>query len=134
MISIEELYHPQDLISIDVDQMLNLHQLHFKLNFLRSLTEFPWTVNRGFSTTAEQIAIYERLGKPPKLGSCHLKGAAADIADPDGILKKWVLDHLELIEGLFLFMEDFDATPTWVHLQIFPYASWQSGKTHFFMP
>lgn len=132
MISINEIVKPGD--DPNVDQLNNLRILNYKLNCVRQFFGKPLTITSGFRTVPEQMEIYLKLGKKPPLGSMHLFGAAADVADSDGILKKWILDNLEFMENQFLFMEDFDATPTWVHLQIYSYGSWAPGKTHFFLP
>lgn len=132
MISARELVKNND--KPDEDSQINLLELHYSLNFARRLTDFPWVITRGFSTPEEQRQIYAEKNQAPKMGSCHLIGAAADIADPDRKLQKWILDHLEIIEDLHIFLESFEATPTWVHWQIFPYGSWEIGKTHFFEP
>lgn len=134
MIALTELYHPDDYDKIDENSMLNLAQLHYRLNFLRRLTPFAWIINRGFSTSEEQIAIYKAKGLPPKMGSEHLSGNAVDVADPEGKLKLWILQNLDLIEQLHLFLEDFDHTETWTHIQQMPYQSWLPGKPHFFIP
>jgi hypothetical protein len=134
MISIVELVKKSDHEIVTDDDKINLARVHYTLNFCRKLTPFPWIIDRGFSTPEDQIAIYEAKGLKPKMGSCHLIGAAADIHDPKGVLKKWILDNLQLVEELKVFLESFDATSTWVHWQIFPYGSWVPGKSHFFEP
>jgi hypothetical protein len=52
--------------------------------------------------------------------SNHLFGRAVDFADGDGKLKKWILENIKLMEEIGLYMEDFNATKTWVHFQINP--------------
>lgn len=134
MISIEELYSSADLGSITHDFNLNLQQLHYRMNVIRHLWNQPMIVTSGFRTPEEQIKIYAAKGQPAKLGSLHLIGAACDISDPQGDLKKWTLDHLQLMEELNLYMEDFDSTGGsncgWIHFQL--YAP-QSGS-RFFLP
>lgn len=76
--------------------------------------------------------------KPPRILSCayrspehntlvggakksnHLTGCACDIIDSDGKLKKYLRSHQSLLEEFDLYAEDFDSTPTWVHLQTNP--------------
>lgn len=138
MISIEELYHPQDLTAIDQDAMLHLQQLHYKLNVIRAAYGNVMVIDSGFRNLTEQTEIYNALKKPVAIGSQHLIGAAADVFDPKGELKKWVLENLGFIESQFLFMENFNATgglsSGWVHFQLFSYASWKPGMSHFFLP
>lgn len=47
--------------------------------------------------------------------SKHMQGLAADIADTDGSLWTWVLENLQLMKDLNIFIEDRRWTPTWVH-------------------
>jgi len=138
MISIEELYKPADFGAIDEDAMINLRQLHYKLNCVRAAYGNVMVVDSGFRTLAEQTEIYVALKKATAVGSQHLIGAAADVSDPKGELKKWVLDNLAFIESQYLFMENFNATgglnSGWVHFQLFSFSSWAPGKSHFFIP
>ena len=60
----------------------------------------------------------------------HLFGKAVDFADGNGELKKWVLNNMKVMEDAGLYMEDFSATKTWLHVQIVPP---KSGK-RFFKP
>lgn len=55
--------------------------------------------------------------------STHQTGEAADMRDPKGELRKWVLANLALMKQLGLYMEDFRWTATWVHFQKRPPAS-----------
>lgn len=138
MVSIDELYKPEDLGRINHDDMISLTHLHYKLNCLRYFYQQPMTISSGFRTIEEQIALYKKLAKPVVLGSQHLTGSAVDISDPRGDLKKFILKNMRFMEEQFLFMESFTATggleTGWVHLQLFPYGSWQPGMTHFFQP
>ena len=69
---------------------------------------------------------------PNAMNSAHLYFAAVDIEDSNKELQSW----LKTIEGqrrlveCGLWVEDFSATPTWVHLQIY---SVKSGN-RFFKP
>ena len=40
---------------------------------------------------------------------------ACDIADPDDVVMKWVLENLQMMKDLDIYMEDFRWTPGWVH-------------------
>jgi hypothetical protein len=62
------------------------------------------------------------------MGSQHLKGAAIDIYDPKKELQAWCLKNEALFGEIGLWMEDFKATPNWVHFQIYPP---KSGKRWF---
>ncbi len=52
--------------------------------------------------------------------SNHIIGAAADVADPDWSLAKFVTSDIPMLEHLELWIEDPHFTPGWVHFQIFP--------------
>lgn len=56
-----------------------------------------------------------RVGGAKK--SCHLIGAACDIADSDGKLKDFLRNNPQELVRADLYAEDYDHTPTWVHLQ-----------------
>jgi hypothetical protein len=61
----------------------------------------------------------QKLINPQALNSSHLYGRAVDLADEKNELKKWLKNEHTitcLIEFGF-WVEDFKATPTWVHLQ-----------------
>lgn len=128
MISFTELIKAGD--TPDADQRAHLYRLHYCLNFIRALYAKPLLITSGLRTREDQIRIYSAKGQTPKMGSLHLIGGAADVSDPDGELKKWILDHLEVAEELKLYFEDFDSTPNWIHLQIYP----PSSGSRFFKP
>jgi hypothetical protein len=51
--------------------------------------------------------------------STHIYGCGGDIQDQvDRRLARWCLRHLDVLEGLGLYMEDPRWTPSWVHWQI----------------
>lgn len=54
------------------------------------------------------------------LKSKHMTGQAVDLADPDGDLDEWCLDHPELLEKHNLWLESPAATKGWCHLQSVP--------------
>ena len=67
-----------------------------------------------------QIRIYKAKGvtdisKIP-LGSAHITGEGVDIAD-NGELQSWLKANVNKLKELGLYVEDFAATPTWVHIQ-----------------
>lgn len=137
MISFSEL---SKVTELPKDVELNLTRLHFVLNTIRSLWKNPMVVTSGYRTMEDHLRIYNEKNEKRKsqgldpvhvpMDSLHLYGAAADISDPDGKLKMWVCGHLEELERLDVYCEEFDATPQWIHFQI--YAP-MSGK-RFFKP
>ena len=109
--------------SLDKDVQENLNQLFLKVNIVRKEYGKPMIVTSGLRTKKHHLEIYARKGIfPPKvpMKSNHLFGRAVDFADGDGKLKKWILENIDLIEEIGLWMEDFNATKTWVHFQINP--------------
>jgi hypothetical protein len=50
--------------------------------------------------------------------SKHIDGLAADIGDVDGAIMSWILQNIDIVKNLGIYIEDFRWTPTWVHLQI----------------
>jgi uncharacterized protein YcbK (DUF882 family) len=50
--------------------------------------------------------------------SKHVLGMAMDVSDPDGKLWKWVLQNLDLMQQLGIYMEDRRWTKGWVHFGV----------------
>lgn len=130
MILLSELVPSRALNEPPIDHRFNMSRLHYCLNFVRRLYGQPMTINSGYRTKEDHFRIYEKINEARKkngqdeiripMGSCHLIGAAADIADHDQKLKEWVLKNISVFEDLGLYLEDFDYTPTWCHIQIYP--------------
>lgn len=77
--------------------------------------------------------IYLKKGVPEDKipwGSRHLTGQAADVADPDGKLAKWLLENENKLSVAGLWVEDPKYTHGWTHFQAVPP---KSGK-RFFIP
>jgi uncharacterized protein YcbK (DUF882 family) len=124
MITIKELLSNQAKFEdLDKDVQANLNELFLKVNIVRKEYGKPMIVTSGLRTKKHHLDIYARKGiYPPKvpMKSNHLFGRAVDFADGDGKLKKWILENIKLMEEIGLYMEDFNATKTWVHFQINP--------------
>jgi hypothetical protein len=141
-IQMSELCDIESMGAMPIEHRINLEVLYYKLSYLRSHVNMPLVINtravksRGYRTLEQHYNLYEdimrKTGKmvhiPTK--SMHLYGAAADIYDPTRELQKWIREHMKIVEKLDLYMEHFDATPTWVHMQL--YAP-ESGS-RFFLP
>jgi hypothetical protein len=57
-------------------------------------------------------------GAAPK--SKHMTGQAIDIADPEGDLDQYCLDHLLVLQKIGLWLEDPSSTKGWCHVQCVP--------------
>lgn len=134
MITMNKLLSNQaNFEDLDKEIQENLNQLFLKVNIIRKEYGKPMIVTSGLRTKKHHLEIYAKKGiYPPKvpMKSNHLFGRAVDFADADGKLKKWVKENIKLFEEIGLYMEDFSATKTWLHVQINPP---KSGK-RFFMP
>lgn len=131
-ISLKELIKDTKFDSLSKEIRDNLMNLLERINRVRDKWGKAMVVTSGLRTKADQIRVYKEKGitdeKKIPMGSQHLKGAAVDISDPKKELQKWCTDNEKFLEEIGLWMEDFDATPTWVHFQIFKPAS---GKRWF---
>lgn len=136
MITVEEIIKGQEV----PDAYLNdLKTLLERINKVRKAYDKPMTVTSGYRSYYDHERIYKekaaKRGIPfyssqvPK-ASKHLYCQAVDISDPNKELQKWCLANVKLLEEIGLWMEDFSATPNWLHFQIIPPVS---GK-RFFMP
>jgi uncharacterized protein YcbK (DUF882 family) len=124
MISINELLSNQATLgSLPNDVQNNINDLLVKINKVRTAYAKPMTVTSGLRTVKHHLEIYANKGiYPPKvpMKSNHLSGRACDISDGNKALKKWCLENIKLLEEIGLYMEAFEATPTWVHFQTNP--------------
>lgn len=121
MISLKELNPHNYPTTPEIDK--NLNTLLQAINKVRQAYGKPMTVTSGLRSQADQQRI-----NPAAPKSKHLLGAAVDIADTDGCLKRWINDHMDVIADADLYLEDFAHTLTWVHFQCLPP---KSGKRMF---
>lgn len=112
----------------------NLLDLLIKMNKVRDAWGKPMTVSSGWRSKGDQLRIYKEKGitDPAKIPmrSKHFFCQAVDIYDPKRELQKWIKENIKLVEEIGLWMEDFSATPNWVHFQTVPPAS----NKRFFLP
>lgn len=127
MITLKEL-NPHNYTTTPEEDK-NLDTLLDRLSKVRESYGEPMLITSGLRSDSDQEVLIV-MGKSNAPKSRHLTGEAADVYDPQGLLKSWVESHIDLIEQLGLWMEDFAHTPTWVHFQIVPP---KSGK-RFFIP
>lgn len=61
--------------------------------------------------------------------SKHMTGQAVDLADPEGVLDEWCMEHQAILERLGLYLEHPSATKSWCHVQT---VAPKSGKRVFY--
>ncbi len=127
MISLKELNPKSYPTTEEIDG--NLAILLERLNKIRTAWAKPMTVTSGLRSQAQQDGLISS-GKSNAPKSKHLMGQAADIYDPKGELKAYILANTSLIEEIGLWCEAFDSTPTWIHFQIVP----PKSGNRFFIP
>lgn len=82
----------------------------------------PFVVVSGLRSQTQQENLI-KAGKSNAKHSKHLSGCAADIADPNGVLKIWLKSNPQILNNACLWCEASEATPNWCHFQISPPAS-----------
>lgn len=144
MIVLKELIGEKDWNQIPIDHQFNLMHLHLALNRVRQQYAKPMVVTSGYRSKEDQFRIYKEINDDRKqrglpelrvpLGSMHLRGAAADIADPDRELASWCKVNETKLYEWGLWVEDLGETEngrrSWVHLQVLPPRS----GSRFFLP
>lgn len=134
MIKMEELLKGAKLEDQSPEIQANLKVLLERLNAVRAAYGKPMFVTSGLRTMADHKRIYAAKGitdeKKIPMKSKHLSGEAGDIGDAKRELQAWCKANEAKLAEIGLWMEDFSATPTWVHFQVVPP---KSGK-RFFMP
>jgi LAS superfamily LD-carboxypeptidase LdcB len=137
VISLQEILKTVKLEDQPEDVQENLAVLLEKINKVRSKYAKPMKVTSGFRSMQDHLRIYkEKAGKEGKpfdqtkvpMKSKHLSGQAVDIYDPAKDLQKWCKENESFLESVGIWMEDFSATPNWVHFQTVPP---KSGKRWF---
>ena len=96
----------------------NLDKLLIPINKIRAAYGKPMSIASGWRPPSINEATSNAAKK-----SNHMIGLAVDIKDADGAVRKWVLNNLQLMKDLGIYMEDFRWTPTWTHFQCVPPAS-----------
>lgn len=118
MISKDEMLQGRDVqYASDYTQEIsdNLDKFLLLINQVRSAWAKPMYVNSGWRPPSINASTPGAAAH-----SKHMDGLAIDISDVDGSLWAWVLQNLELMKQLGLYMEDRRWTPTWVHFGFGP--------------
>ena len=106
--------HKWSQTELDSVTLRNLQDLCLKLNKL------GFQPPRYATSCLRSLADQKRIN-PSAMGSSHLYGCAVDISDKDGKLKEWLQKSVgkNALIDCGLWVEDFNSTPTWVHLQTY---------------
>ncbi len=146
-VQMSDLIDPGLFYQIPEEHQSNLSISLWKANVLREASKIPMFIRNettrkraGYRTREMHRDLYAEISKkngrvikPPEY-SWHLFGAAHDIADPGGRLKKWINENKEFCRVHGMYFEHFDATggldDGWVHQQIYPPGS----MNMFFLP
>lgn len=153
LITKEELESAGDPIPSEYQEAFE--KFYEKINDFRNKCGISMVPTSYFRSKERQIRIYKNKAKNKEwpftdgvykeskvpLSSKHMTGLAADFADVDKKLAKWVLDNIEWCKENGFYFENFganidtfkadpkmDKTPTWLHVQIIPP---KSGRTIF---
>jgi len=89
----------------------NLQELLRRLNLFRQMYARPMVVSSGY----RPAALNKRVGGAKN--SAHMTCEACDFRDDKGELRRYILQNPSVLEACDLYCEDFNFTPTWVHLQ-----------------
>jgi hypothetical protein len=121
------------------EQRKNLENLLIKLNKVRASYGKPLTVTSGLRSMKKHLEIYAAKGitdqsKIP-MKSNHLLGHACDFSCKDvKDFQAWCKNNEQFLRDLGIWLESFDATLTWVHMQDVPYGSFKTGGSLWFNP
>ena len=138
MITMKEILQGQKLEDIPKDHQANLQELLIRVNKVREKYGKPMTPTSVYRSMKKHLDIYAKKGitdqKLIPMKSKHLFGEAIDFADSDGQLKEWCKTNEQWLLSVGIWLEHYDHTTGWCHMQIKPYGSWTNGKSIWFKP
>jgi hypothetical protein len=124
MISLSDYYMGRDKThELTPELEDNAKETVTRVNMLLQQSGFNRDVRSGWRP-ADVNAATPGAAKNSK----HMTCEACDLEDNDGEFGKWCLENLPILGLCGLWMEDKEATPTWVHVQTKPP---KSGKRVF---
>jgi uncharacterized protein YcbK (DUF882 family) len=91
----------------------NIQDLLARVNGLLAEVEIAPAVSGGFRPRKVNEALRKK-GAAPK--SLHMSGRAVDLNDPVGALKFKIIMNPQLLAKYGLWMEHYESTPGWCHL------------------
>lgn len=112
---------------VNDNQKKNLQILFDRVMAIQEAYGKDFHITSGLRSEEQQQELVSQ-GKTNAKHSKHCAGAACDVYDPDGELKKWAKENLDIFRVTGIWLEHFDYTPTWLHMQILPP---KSGKLVF---
>lgn len=116
MISMADFLQGRDVkYPLTPDLKFNASQMIHKLELLEGYWGYPLILTSGYRPEAINDAVFGA-----RRGSWHTKCAAVDLHDAGGLLSKWLLDHLYVLEETGLWMESPDSAKNHLHLQMYP--------------
>lgn len=127
VITLSDYYMGRDIEfghELDPEKRSNAAQTVARVNLLLAAFGEERKVNSGFRPAAINGATPGAAAK-----SKHMTCQACDLADPDGDLDEWLMDHHSELEQIGLWVEHPSATKGWAHVQIVPP---KSGKRVFY--
>lgn len=104
------------------EQYNNAAELIDKTNKLISVLDLKNGVilTSGGRTKEHHRQIYQQRGQKAPEGSAHLSGQALDIYDPDGSIKKQLINNprvAEIMKREGIYIENPNMTGSWLHIQ-----------------
>lgn len=111
MISVKEYLMGRDKeFPLDMLQAQNMANLLSKVNYLFGRLNLHANVSSGYRPSA----INKKIGGAKM--STHTVCAGIDLVDKDGMLAAKMLDNVDMLKELGLYLENPKATIGWVHL------------------
>lgn len=114
MISLKEIMGDNKFEDLTPELQANALEQLRRVNLFREAYGKPMYVTSGYRTLEHNAAIGGAKN------SAHCEAKATDFKDSDGELKKYIAENPDILEKCDLWAEEFEKTPTWLHLQSRP--------------
>lgn len=105
-------YFKSDERNVPEQYKQNAMELLRKVNIVRNAYGQPMIVTSGYRNPMYNAEIGGANN------SAHTRGMAVDFRDRNGALSNWLLNNLQLLKDIGLFMENPMYTRGWVHLDM----------------
>ena len=110
-IRVDEYFKPDER-NVPEQYKQNAMELLRKVNIVRNAYGQPMIVTSGYRNPMYNAEIGGATN------SAHTRGMAVDFRDRNGALSNWLLNNLQLLKDIGLFMENPMYTRGWVHLDM----------------